>query len=202
MALIPTYSSGIWMSHSIESIGMIASTRPEWRLQKRSSSGQGEMFEYRIVRPDGKTRWLSGIGRLAGPHAPHQFVGVQSDITDRKLNEDRVRHSEHRFQMFMDRSPALASIEDEHKPGTLFQRAVQGDFFPARPSTRANHPFCAPDIVQRLHALDRQALADGSVEAQLTVPTPDGQLHEFQISKFIFRAMPRISAALGRFGMM
>ena len=49
--------------------------------------------EYRIVRPDGTTRWLSGggqvIARLPDGKA-HRLINVVTDITDRKIGEEHV----------------------------------------------------------------------------------------------------------------
>lgn len=65
----------------------------------------GEYFdEYRIIRPDGKLRWLSVRARgiypeQDGKRLPGRFIGVVEDITDRKLAEERLRKTEERFQL-------------------------------------------------------------------------------------------------------
>jgi PAS domain S-box-containing protein len=48
---------------------------------------------YRIVRPDGETRWLEAHGRmLCDPSgAPHRLVGVCVDITERRRSEEQLR---------------------------------------------------------------------------------------------------------------
>jgi len=42
--------------------------------------------EYRVITPDGQTRWLQGRGRVVtdATGAPVRFVGTSQDITDRK----------------------------------------------------------------------------------------------------------------------
>lgn len=53
--------------------------------------------EYRIVRPDGTIRWLSGRGQVVARGAdgkPERLVNVVTDITDRKV-------AEHHIQMLM-----------------------------------------------------------------------------------------------------
>ena len=49
--------------------------------------------EYRIVRADGSVRWVEGRGELFLDDAqqPHRLVGVCSDVTERKLAEERFR---------------------------------------------------------------------------------------------------------------
>ena len=51
-------------------------------------------FEFRIVRPDGAVRWI--FARHFPLHdesgRPYRIVGVATDITERKLAEERVQH--------------------------------------------------------------------------------------------------------------
>jgi PAS domain S-box-containing protein len=45
--------------------------------------------EYRVLLPDGQTRWIEGRGKAFydGEGEPHRMVGVCTDITDRKQSE-------------------------------------------------------------------------------------------------------------------
>lgn len=45
--------------------------------------------------------------------APHCYVGIMREITERKEAEDALRDSEARFKAFMDNSPTVAFIKDE-----------------------------------------------------------------------------------------
>jgi PAS domain S-box-containing protein len=57
--------------------------------------------EYRIIRPDGTIRWLSGHGHVVarGPDGKaHHLVNIVTDITDRKVAEEKVRVSEIRYR--------------------------------------------------------------------------------------------------------
>ncbi len=49
--------------------------------------------EYRLVLPDGRTRWVQGRGRLFRDEdgAPERMIGVCVDITDRREAEDALR---------------------------------------------------------------------------------------------------------------
>ncbi|HWT93569.1 MAG TPA: PAS domain S-box protein, partial [Solirubrobacteraceae bacterium] len=48
--------------------------------------------DYRIVRPDGEVRWMSGRRRLASAE-PLRIAGTMQDITDRKRIEEELRRS-------------------------------------------------------------------------------------------------------------
>ncbi len=63
---------------------------------------QGSNFdkEYRIVRPDGRTRWIRARSFPVRDETGQiqRFAGIGEDITDRKLTELALRESEERFR--------------------------------------------------------------------------------------------------------
>jgi diguanylate cyclase (GGDEF)-like protein len=50
--------------------------------------------EFRIVRPDQKVRWVAARGNVVfgAGGTPERVIGVSQDISDRKRQEDEVRH--------------------------------------------------------------------------------------------------------------
>ncbi len=52
--------------------------------------------EFRIVRPDGSVRWLAGRGHaIYDQHGqPKNMIGINIDITERRLSEEAMRRSE------------------------------------------------------------------------------------------------------------
>jgi len=70
--------------------------------------------EYRIIRPDGKIRWIHDrafpVRNAAGQ--VERIVGVAGDVTERKRAEEIIRLSERRFVSFMDNLPGFAWIKD------------------------------------------------------------------------------------------
>ncbi|WP_198374697.1 PAS domain S-box protein [Neoroseomonas rubea] len=56
---------------------------------------------FRVPQRDGSLRWLQGIGRaIPGPDgAPVRILGVNIDVTARRMLEERVRESEERLRL-------------------------------------------------------------------------------------------------------
>lgn len=65
-------------------------------IRRAIDTGENYRHEYRVVFPDGSTRWIAGRGRVHhGPTgAPDRLMGVMVDITERKMTEERFRESE------------------------------------------------------------------------------------------------------------
>lgn len=70
--------------------------------------------EYRIVRPDGETRWIQDHVSVVrdAEGTPIHIGGVGSDITDRKKAEDAVRESESLFHSLVDSLPLSVLRKD------------------------------------------------------------------------------------------
>jgi PAS domain-containing protein len=60
------------------------------------SDGGGYQCEYRVIGPDGRTRWLESRGRVERRSSGRawRIVGVSLDITDRKRADEELRVSE------------------------------------------------------------------------------------------------------------
>lgn len=74
-------------------------------VSKSLKKGAHEL-EYRIVRPDGETRWLSARGQLAFAEdgQPERMTGICMDITERKRLEEEQ-------QLLVEASTTLAAAE-------------------------------------------------------------------------------------------
>ncbi|HYD16618.1 MAG TPA: PAS domain-containing protein, partial [Candidatus Nanoarchaeia archaeon] len=67
------------------------------RALRRAARGEGDFqAEFRIALPDGATRWIEGKGRLvaASANKPAKIIGINLDITERKLAEEVLIRTE------------------------------------------------------------------------------------------------------------
>ena len=71
--------------------------------------GRMDPIEYRVVWPDGQMRWLLSRGEMLRDETGRiiRAVGVNIDITDRRLAFEQVRESEARFRALADSAPVL-----------------------------------------------------------------------------------------------
>jgi PAS domain S-box-containing protein len=93
-------------------------------VEETMQFGKDTSAEYRIVRPDGSTRWVLSRGR---PYAAQSgesacLMGVSIDITERKRNEDSLRESEERFRNMADTAPVLIWMSGRDKLCTYFNQ--------------------------------------------------------------------------------
>ncbi|MEI7677419.1 MAG: PAS domain S-box protein, partial [Bacteroidales bacterium] len=58
--------------------------------------------EYRVLRPDGATLWVWGIGNLTFDEngRPLKMMGTIQDITERKLAENALKQAQQNFELF------------------------------------------------------------------------------------------------------
>ncbi|HEU5090545.1 MAG TPA: PAS domain S-box protein [Roseiflexaceae bacterium] len=77
------------------------------RLAQGRAHPNHSPFTFRIVRPDGQTRWLLALGRTYEDscNIPIRIVGVAQDITERALSEQALRSSEAQYRLLFDHNP-------------------------------------------------------------------------------------------------
>jgi PAS domain S-box-containing protein len=71
---------------------------------ERRKKGEPVDHDYRIVRLDGSVRWIWERGYPVQGEAPspHLYVAVAQDITEHKLNDERLRESERDYRNLVD----------------------------------------------------------------------------------------------------
>ncbi len=80
--------------------------------------------EYRVVWPDGTLHWLLAKGKLLRDSEgnPIRMVGVNMDITERKLAEATLRENEERFRNMADSTPVMICASGPDKLATFFNQ--------------------------------------------------------------------------------
>jgi PAS domain S-box-containing protein len=98
--------------------------RVQQLVQDALSRGSEYESEYRIIRSDGKTRWVAGYGRveLDEQGKPCCLRGVSRDITKRKMAEEALRESETRFRTVADVAPVMIWMSNTEKKGVFFNK--------------------------------------------------------------------------------
>ena len=80
----------------------------------KSSNGFNGKIEYRIVRPDGSTRWISSSLKIANNSLNESLniIGIAEDITERVLTENKLKRSEQAYKNLFDNA---------HDPIVIFE---------------------------------------------------------------------------------
>jgi formate hydrogenlyase transcriptional activator len=104
-------------------------------IEQAIHSGEDSSIEYRIIRPDGETRWISARGcRRSGEFGePDQLMGVSVDVTERKQLEHVLQESNARLSGIVTSAmDAIIAIDDDQQI-VVFNAAAEKMFgYPAR----------------------------------------------------------------------
>jgi PAS domain S-box-containing protein len=100
-----------WISHLHKDDRERASANLKTALGSKAGRYQDE---YRIVGRKGEIRWIEAIAKISRDRsgAPTRMFGVNIDITERKLAEERIRLSEYQLRVITNALPALISYVD------------------------------------------------------------------------------------------
>ena len=109
---------GLDPSGSADTHAMIAAVHPDDRQAVRDMTqaarfeGRMDAIEYRVVHPDGSTHWILSRGEMVRNAAGElvRALGVNIDVTDRRMAFEQMRDSEARFRILADSAPLLMWI--------------------------------------------------------------------------------------------
>jgi PAS domain S-box-containing protein len=89
-------------------------------VERALKVGQSTMGEWRTIWPDGSIHWISGRWQLFTDETgqPSRIIGVNQDITDRKLAEELLRASEERLRLAQ-QGARLATFERDVRTGLI-----------------------------------------------------------------------------------
>jgi PAS domain S-box-containing protein len=109
--------------------------------------------EYRIVLPDGKTRWIESRGLLSYDEdgRPTRIVGVNIDVTERKRAAAALQESEARYRALYDDNPSMYFTVD------AAGMVLSVNEFGAQQLGYAPAELVGQSVLQVVHAEDREA---------------------------------------------
>ncbi len=152
--------------------------------------------EYRLRCKDGSYRWVRSRAKAVWDEQGNavRLVGSLGDVSDvyqelrlRKLAEEKLRHSEARFQAFMDNSPVLAWITDTDGQIVYLNQTYLRTFKlqPQQVVGQSIFDLYPTEIAQQhLDRIRATAQTNQVLEVIETAPRPDGTTGEFLVYKF------------------
>lgn len=151
--------------------------------------GQPDEREWSYICKDGSrflvllstTALIDSHGNITG------FLGIASDITQRKQSELALKESEERFQAFMNNSPAMAFIKDAQSRMIYINEPFERKFNVKLADLRGKRDdqWLPEYVVKQTRENDMVVLSTGkTIETVETVPTPEGS-HHWLVFKFL-----------------
>jgi PAS domain S-box-containing protein len=144
--------------------------------------------EYRVRTRDGTYRHFQvrGVAVRDPDNAIREWVGMFTDITARRETEEALLRSEERFRVFMDNSPAAASIVDLDGRVLYVSQGFRRMFqLAGEPIGRTVFDLFPADIAQAwLDGTSQAVLADSALEAIEPGVRADGSHGTFLTYRF------------------
>jgi PAS domain S-box-containing protein len=128
------------------------------------------------------------------------IVGIQSEITERKRAEDKIRESEQQFRSVVDNSPSAIFLKDTAGCYRLVNRRFEEWYGLSAQDTlgRTSHEIFPKDHADAYVAQDRDALETGKViTREHEIPFADGSIHLIIVTKFPVRDSDGRSVGVG-----
>jgi len=160
-------------------------------LDRAKESGRVFRSEHRVSRADnGQLIWVSVQGRFLcdGANDACRFIGMISDVTERKAREEGLRHSELRYRLMADSMPQMVwsaepdgSLDYVNMVFELYtgidRESLQLDRQRLRPEELMSRVVHPEDVAHTLSAW-RGALASGGVyRSECRLRRVDGVYH-------------------------
>jgi PAS domain S-box-containing protein len=155
---------------------------------ERLSAGDADEVEYRIVRPDGETRWIRGDSKpiLDTDGSVSRIVGYVQDVTERKERERELRREERRYQAIFNDPNILVGLIDTD--GTVLElNDTATAYVDATPEELTGEPFWETPWFTHSASLRAEVrswidrAADGEyVEFEADLRRPDGEPYTVQ----------------------
>jgi PAS domain S-box-containing protein len=123
--------------------------------------------ELRVRTREGNYRYfhVHAVPVIAADGSVHEWVGANTDITDRKRAEDALRQNENQVRLFIEHTPASVAMFDREMRYVLTSRRWLKDYNLGEQNIIGrSHYEVFPEIPERWQEIHRRCLA-GAVEA-------------------------------------
>ncbi len=157
--------------------------------QDRRATGESasSSYEAEIVGRLGGRRHVLVSAATVGEGTNRCLIGTLTDISERKRAEEALRDSEERFQAFMDNSPAVAYLKDEHSRLVYLNQTFARTFDVTLADLlhKTDAEWLPGDVARQNRANDQRVLESGlPLETVEIVPTPGGESRSWLTLKF------------------
>jgi PAS domain S-box-containing protein len=120
-------------------------------------------YEFRIMRPDGTTRWIKAIGEVVTRDqdgSPARMLGINRDITARKQSEQKLRQSYDLMSYIIKYNTSALAVHDKDlKYLFVSERYLEDYKLEDREIIGKHHYDVFPDLPQKWRDIHQTALA-------------------------------------------
>jgi PAS domain S-box-containing protein len=153
-------------------------------------AGAPYSIEHRII-VGGQIKWVREKAYLEFDEAKDLLggFGIVQDITERKSAEDGLCESEERFRLFMDNSPTIAWIKDEHGQRVYINKTLEERFGVRLEEWRGktDDELWPASMADKFRKSDLEVLAAGrTIRFTDEIIDPNGRRSYWDKSKFPF----------------
>jgi len=97
-------------------------------IDQASQTGSDFEHEYRLLMADGRVKYVHAIAHVAqNASGKREFIGAVTDITERKIAEDKIRQQEMEFRQILDLAPQLVAVYGPNRE-RLYANRVMLDY--------------------------------------------------------------------------
>lgn len=137
-------------------------------IQEALKTGQPTEGEWRAIWPDKSVHWIAGRWKVLMDDSgePSRVVGVNMDVTERKLAEQALHAHEELLKIFVKNVPAAVAMLDRDMHYLQVSDRWCTDYLPGREQIigRSHHKLF-PDMPERWKEVHRRALAGETLRA-------------------------------------
>lgn len=120
-------------------------------------------LDIRIIKPDNSIHWLNSQGKVVcdTEGKPIRIIGIDIDITGRKIAEEQFQQSEERFQIAIKNSPILVFNHDRQLRYTWIYNNPASGTSEEYVLGKTDRELLAPDEAEPITAMKEEVLETG-----------------------------------------